>query len=97
MQGLENYTPWDDREIFRFQFREGLFIRRGFEPERAERAAESLVYRDRNRDDRRMCVECAYWQRSHPSRNAVCAHTRIDVLPDTLQRCGLPFAWQTPA
>jgi hypothetical protein len=53
---------WNDRQIARFQFRQGLFVRRGLTPDAAERLAERLVERDADRDDRRCCLECVHRQ-----------------------------------
>lgn len=89
--------PLDEREQFRENYRLGLFQRRGFDLDRAQRLVKLLTFRDRDRDDRRVCIECESFQRPHRNRNAVCLHTGIDVLPDTLQRCGLPFSFQRPA
>lgn len=89
--------PLDERERLREDYRLGLFQRRGFDHARAQRLAKVLTFRDRDGDERRVCIECAHWQSAYRNRAAVCAHTRIEVLPDTLQRCWLPFSYQRPA
>lgn len=52
---------WTDVEISRFLKREALFRRRG-EGHDAEALAERMQARDRDRDDRRMCIECTHLQ-----------------------------------
>lgn len=81
--------PWGEREIGRFQFRVALFTRRGMPEAEAETLADRLFERDYERDDRRMCIECA-----HLRRNYVCAK-RQPALADVLMRCHL-FTWETP-
>lgn len=54
---------WGDREISRFVFREALFRRRGLSSSEAETLADRLALRDQERDDRRVCDECAHLQR----------------------------------
>lgn len=47
------------REIDLFMRRVDWFTRRGVNPVKAERLGDKLVQRDRDGDDRRMCLECA--------------------------------------
>lgn len=70
---------WTERDIARFQARVPMFMRRGVTEARAEQIAERLVLRDRERDDRRMCIECAGLQR--PLRP-------MDGRPTPCPRCG---------
>jgi hypothetical protein len=91
---------WNDREIQRFIKRAALFMRRGQTEERAEQLAERLVARDRDIDDRRVCIECA-----HLRHTGVCNAARRGLLPgvsaslvpviDVLARCPR-FEWQQP-
>lgn len=55
---------WGDKEIARFKYRTGLFVRRGMSTPDAETLADRLVERDWEKDDRRTCVECSHLQRS---------------------------------
>lgn len=56
-------TPaMNDREVGRMTFRLSLFQRRGVPEHEAEQLVDRLLERDRDRDDRRMCVECAHLQ-----------------------------------
>lgn len=48
------------REIDAMAERTSLFNRRGLEALEAELLADKLVNRDREADDRRLCLECAY-------------------------------------
>jgi hypothetical protein len=52
-----------DPVIVRLSKRAELFMRRGLDEERATELAETLRERDRQLDDRRMCIECAHLQR----------------------------------
>lgn len=83
-------TPWTDREIARFTFRAALFRRRGLPPAAADRTAERLVERDRDRDERRLCIECAHRQQSRT------CFLGLPMTPsDLLARCP-SFEFQKP-
>jgi hypothetical protein len=80
-------TPWSDAEIQLYLTRERHLQRLG--PD-AERLAERLLFRDRDGDDRRLCAECAGFDRS----TRLCTQWRqagmvraINPVPDLLQRC----------
>lgn len=77
-------------ELKRFDYRAGLFQRRGFDFSEAAHLAHELYERDADKDDRRMCIECQHFQRSR-----TCARRGLFLI-STPQRCPL-FAWQTPA
>lgn len=94
-------TPWTDREIMRFQFRAGLFERRGIAAERAEILADMLALRDQQQDDRRLCLECSGLQRDGgcmAARQGLIrsASTRHQPVLDVLHRCER-FEWSKPA
>jgi hypothetical protein len=102
MSTATDYRPMSEREIGRFVFRVGLLQRRGLTEAQAETLAERLLARDRDGDDRRICLEC-----SHLQRDGGCALHREGRLPevvsriytpvrDVLQRCA-GFSWSTPA
>jgi hypothetical protein len=92
-------TP-DERIAARAAFRKALFARRGAPPGQLDGLVERLAVRDADRDDRRMCIECA-----HAQRNSGCflaAQGRLPgvsrwyrVIPLLLQRCA-HFVWQQP-
>lgn len=92
--------PWGDAEFRRFDFRLGLFMRRRLPESEAERLADRLALRDQERDDRRVCDECAHLQRDGGCfaavqgwlRNTSRRHQPVRAL---LQRCE-QFSWQTP-
>ncbi|WP_114973387.1 hypothetical protein [Rhodoferax ferrireducens] len=96
----EHLPVWNDAQIKRFVFRHGLFQRRGVEFFAAEKLAESLVLRDYERDDRRICLECDGWQ-----RGGKCFHVTQGTMPNVsprhepvmnvLQRCDF-FKFSTP-
>lgn len=83
---------WDDKQIARFNYRVGLFKRRGLPEPQAEDLADRLAERDWERDDRRVCIECNGLQRGN-----TCANNRSNApLPTILQRCP-NFSFQVPA
>lgn len=82
-------APWSDIEIRRFLKRVGLFERRGLPTNDAEALADSLVLRDRDRDDRRCCVECDSLQQS-----GTCFRS-LPISRTQLVRC-FGFRWQQP-
>lgn len=91
------------KQMGRFEFRIGLFQRRGLSPDDAEMLADRLNDRDMDGDDRRICLEC-----EHMRRDGTCfaasigklfdspgAGKLLPVLPRTLQRCA-SFSFVTP-
>lgn len=54
------HVAMDDGEIEQFVARMRLMVNRGFSEAEAERLAEKLLARDRDGDDRRLCIECSY-------------------------------------
>ncbi len=89
MHDTEPRLAMSEREIKRFLFRVELFQQHGWPEERAEAWADKLVNRDRDGDDRRLCVECqnllSDWR---------CADKGA-VVADLLQRCP-SFVWARP-
>ncbi len=83
---------WTDAEIDRFNGRVVAFTGRGVGLAQSEALAEKLVYRDRDGDDRRLCLECG-----NLARNGRCvaagrgqiagASTYLEPVPTILQRC----------
>ena len=93
-------SAWTQREISRFTFRVALFIRRGLSHEAAEQLGEKLVQRDQDRDDRRMCLECAHLQARGTCFAAQrgwlpATSARHEPVRDLLQRCER-FEFVTP-
>lgn len=86
---MEWRAPWSQKEMDRFVFREALFRKRGESPSEAEKLAERLVQRDRELDERRLCIECANVRQ--PYRCAA----KDAPLRDVFQRCA-NFAWERP-
>lgn len=89
-----------EREIDRFQARVRLFRLRGWDDGRADAAADDLVLRDRDGDDRRMCIECQHLQRDgacFAARQGWLRHAshRLEPIQDLLARCGR-FVWAKP-
>jgi hypothetical protein len=93
--------PLSDKEIVRFQLRVALFRRRRLSPEQAEFTADWIALRDQEKDDRRLCIECAHRQDDggcFAARRGWLgpASTRLAAFgPDILHRCGA-FQWQKP-
>lgn len=89
------------KELDRFEYRMGLFKRRGLSSDEAETLADKLASRDIDCDDRRVCLECRHIQRDGKCfaaqqgrlHNAPTYYTPVRTM---LQRCE-GFAWQTPA
>lgn len=82
---------WGDAEIEAFQRREARFARMGRAAD-AEHLAERLTLRDRQHDDRRICLECAALANNR--RCLVASHgglagadRRLEPVPTILQRC----------
>ena len=91
-QGNECHAGgWDDAEINAYLAREARFTRLGRAAD-AEHLAERLTLRDRQHDDRRLCLECAAL-----ADNGRClvaargrlpgASRRLEPVPTILQRC----------
>jgi len=95
----------NDRELARMEFRIGLFRRRGWSLQRAERFADFLAERDQQRSDLRACIECTHLQRGYEGA-APCfaasqgwiksASRRLEPVTDVLMRCER-FEWAKPA
>jgi hypothetical protein len=80
------------QEIDTLMARQALFCERGAAPHDAERLADRLVNRDRDSDDRRLCLECRHLHGEGPYRcgNARAAGLNADLARDLvliLQRC----------
>lgn len=83
---------WNAVEIDRFNGRVVAFTGRGVGLAQSEALAEKLVLRDRDGDDRRLCLECR-----HLASNGRCvadgrgliagASVRLEPVPTILQRC----------
>lgn len=81
---------WDDAEIEAFLARSMCLNVRGRSD--AEHLAERLTLRDRQADDRRMCVECRELEaggRCAAARRGALASTerRFEPTPNVLMRC----------
>lgn len=62
-------TAMNSREIDSFNARVQLFTRRGIGGIEAEGVADGLVIRDRDGDDRRLCLECQHLRGGGTSRS----------------------------
>jgi len=81
---------WDDAEIAAFLTRVERFTLRGRAD--ADDLAERLTLRDRQHDDRRLCLECAALADNGRCLVAACdrlpgASRRLEPVPTILQRC----------
>lgn len=91
-------VPLTDRELKRFAYRVGLFVRRRCSESKAEWLADVLALRDQRRDDRRMCIECKNLQQKgtcFAAGKMTDADPRMSPPRYILQRCN-HFEWQTP-
>ena len=82
---------WDDAEIDAFTAREARFTRMGRAAD-TEHLAERLTLRDRQQDDRRLCLECAALADNRrclvAARDRLAgADRRLEPVPTILQRC----------
>jgi len=95
------YMPeWNDAQIRRFNFRLGLFQRRGLTHDAAERWGDRLAVRDHERDDRRICLECSSLQRGGKcfavqQGRMKGVSSKHEPVTNVLQRCD-HFEFQTP-
>ena len=85
-------SAMNGQELDTLMARQALFCQRGAAPQDAERLADRLVNRDRDDDDRRLCLECRHLRGAGPYRcgNARAAGLHADLargLVLTLQRC----------
>jgi hypothetical protein len=87
------YTVMDGPEIDTFTARVESLNTKGVSLEDAERLADELLTRDRERDDRRMCLECAHlkgsgrWRCGNWQRADVSAEGLATDLVLMRQRC----------
>lgn len=77
---LAGLQPWTDEEIGAFQRRQARIVWLGYSIP-SEYLAEMLVHRDRDGDERRLCIECA-----HAGPGWRCAKN-AGFLLEQLQRC----------
>lgn len=85
-------SAMNGREIDTMMARQALFMERGVSPQEAEHLADKLVIRDRDDDERRLCLECRHLRGAGPWR---CGNTRAAGMHPglardlalTLQRC----------
>jgi hypothetical protein len=85
-------------EIGTFTARLSRFTDKGLNLDDGEALADRLVKRDRDLDDRHLCLECLHlaghgsWRCSNWQRSGIAGHSRDAQLPGelvcTLQRCG---------
>lgn len=94
-----NSTAMNSAEIDTFTARLARFTDKGVSHSDAERLADKLVMRDREQDDRRLCLECTHlggygtsswrcdnWQRAGVAIRARDAQLPVDLVQQ-LQRC----------
>jgi hypothetical protein len=86
-----NSPAMNTAEIANFQERIAQFTQKGLSYDSAEQVADKLVFRDREWDDRRMCLECehmkGYWRCGNKQLlNFVSLDLSLDLVMK-LQRC----------
>jgi hypothetical protein len=87
-----HWPPWSEPEIAIFSVRVLTFIRRCMSPADADDLAESLTLRDRDGDDRRLCLECTWLGETGKCLAAASgriagADRRLEPMQTMLQRC----------
>lgn len=81
---------WSGAEIVRFEARAQLLQRRGISEQEAEDLAERLTLRDREGDDRALCLECRHYRNGRCGNQGRAGLGSADVgrtFTATLQRC----------
>lgn len=79
---------WNAQEIDRFEARLALLTDQGLNLGEAEELAEMLVQRDRDQDERRLCLECVHYRRGRCSNwQAAGVPQELGELTNKLQRC----------
>lgn len=83
---------WDDVEIATFTSRVVRFMRSGISATDADDLAERLTLRDRDLDDRHLCLECSHLMTSGRCAAAALGHLegadpRMQPVPTILMRC----------
>ncbi len=83
---------WDDGEIEAFATRVLRFMQRGIGATAADDLAERLTLRDRDGDDRRLCLECTWLGDTGRCLAAASgrirgADRRLEPVQTALQRC----------
>ncbi|MDP3521948.1 MAG: hypothetical protein Q8S02_15130 [Hydrogenophaga sp.] len=83
---------WDAAEIDAFRRRQARFMRMGRTADDADHLAERLSLRDRQHDDRRLCLECAALADNGRCRAAARgrlpgADRLLKPVPTLMQRC----------
>jgi hypothetical protein len=90
--GEAHAESWNADTIDAFTARRDAILRRGYSADDADDLAERLTLRDREQDDRRMCIECTHLgERGRCLAAAVGrlpgADRRLEPVPIILQRC----------
>jgi hypothetical protein len=80
-------TAMTGREIDTFTARLHHFTRRGLLEPDAETLADKLVTRDRDADERRLCLECANLARNGLCKAVTTGGKPIESISTILQRC----------
>jgi hypothetical protein len=79
-----HFPAWTEAECETFAGWLVLFMARGIEAEQADHLAELLLLRNREQDNRRLCLECSHYRRAAAS----CPAGRTIQAVDRLHRCG---------
>lgn len=88
-----NGPAWNAQEIELFTQRAALLNERGMSTESAESLAEDLLMRDRDFDDRRLCIECTHYLRGRCTNwkaagfGKAADATALGDYASTLKRC----------
>ncbi|MDP1647418.1 MAG: hypothetical protein Q8M01_04355 [Rubrivivax sp.] len=95
-QGDRCHSPcWDDAEISTFVSRHARLLALGFTDGDADDLAERLTLRDRDCDDRRVCVECAHYAPQRCGAHRAAGLQSAEVGRDLATRMQHCQAWAT--
>jgi hypothetical protein len=78
-----HFPAWTESDCETFAARLALFMGRGVDATQADYLGELLVLRDRDRDDRRLCLECSHYRRA----SSRCAAEKTILPKHQLHRC----------
>jgi hypothetical protein len=78
---VSHFEAWTDKEIAKYHNRVRVLKQHNMETIESEELATRLLNRDRDdSDDRKVCLECAKWDKR-------CTVPRMMSIPTVLQRC----------
>ena len=80
-------SAWTDADISAFLDRRARLLRWGWPEPEAEKLAERLVSRDRERDDRVICIDCSHFRRGRCGNHKAAGLDAADLGRDLARVC----------